>query len=63
MLFGLRERLKILVSVTAQHSHGILRSDFFEGRQILYVLVIEPLHLKVQVHIVSTLAQTVLLVL
>ena len=34
-----------------------------EGRQILHVFILEPLHLEVQVHVVSTLTQPVFLML
>lgn len=40
----------------------ILGHGVAEGRQLLDVLVVKPLDLKVQVHVVGRLAQPVLLV-
>lgn len=44
-------------------SRWIFRYVLLESRQLLAVLIIEPLHLEVQVHIVCTLTQAVLLML
>lgn len=48
-------------------SHFSLRwvvgDDALEGGQLLHVLVVQPLDLEVQVHVVGALTQPVLLVL
>lgn len=41
----------------------IFRYMFLESGQVFAVLVIEPLHLEMQVHIIGTFTQSVLLVL
>lgn len=41
----------------------IIRYMLLESGQILTILIIEPLHLEVQVHVVCTFTQAVLLVL
>lgn len=45
------------------HSRGVLGHAALEGGQLSDVLVVQPLHLEVQVHVVCALAQAVLLVL
>lgn len=45
------------------HSRGVLRDAALEGGQLGDVLVVQPLHLEVQVHVVRALAQAVLVVL
>ena len=44
-------------------SRGVLGHVLLEGDQLLAVLVVQPLHFEVQVHIICTLAQPVLLML
>lgn len=46
-----------------KHSRWIFRYVFLESGQLLAVLIIEPLHLEVQVHIICTFTQAVLLML
>lgn len=38
------------------HLRGVLWNRGSEGGQVLDILVVEPLHLKVQIHVVSALA-------
>lgn len=45
------------------HSRRVLGHAALEGGQLGDVLVVQPLHLEVQVHVVCALAQAVLLVL
>ena len=47
----------------AGHSRWVVWDDVLEGGQVLEVLVVEPLHLEVQVHVVRALAELVFLVL
>lgn len=46
-----------------RYSRWIFRHMLLKSWQVLAVLVIEPLHLEVQVHIICTFTQTVLLML
>lgn len=45
-----------------RYSRRIFRYVLLESGQLLAVLVIEPLHLEVQVHIICAFTQAVLLV-
>lgn len=42
-------------------SRRVFWHSVFEGRQVLNVLVVQPLDLKVQVHVVSSLTELMLL--
>lgn len=46
-----------------KYSRWIIRYMLLESGQILAILIIEPLHLEVQVHIVCAFTQAVLLML
>lgn len=46
-----------------KHLRWIFRYVLLEGGQLLAVLVVKPFHLEVQVHIICTFTQAVLLVL
>lgn len=41
----------------------IFRHVFLESGQVFAVLVVEPLHLEMQVHVICTFTESVLLVL
>lgn len=52
-----------LMTVDTTHLRWILRHFPLEGRQVPDVLVVQPFHFEVQIHIVRALAQPVLFVL
>lgn len=49
--------------VCREHSRRIFRYVLLESDQLLAVLVIEPLHFEVQVHIICAFTQAMLLML
>lgn len=59
-LVMVREKVRMLF---VQYLRWIFRYMLLESGEFLAVLVIEPLHLEVQVHIVCALTQAVLLML
>lgn len=65
LVYSRRPRLDVPARDRSRWSHlrGIVRDGGPEGGQVLDVLVVEPLDLEVQVHVLGALAQSVLLVL
>ena len=46
-------RAPCLLAPLSRHSRWVVGDDPFEGGQVLHVLVVEPLDLKVQLHVAS----------